>query len=102
MSRTNRRTLGSRREQIIVTLISTQSVRDTQLDTLRIPALADLQQKLLDEMAADHGFNPYERDGSQAVIRERTRRRTLDDMRRLSETIKRARAQRTEQDVPTG
>jgi hypothetical protein len=86
---------------IIVTRSSTESVRDTQLDTLRIPALADLQQKLLDE-AADHGFNPYEYDGSQTVIRERTRRRTLDDMRRLSETIKRARAQRTEQDVPKG
>ena len=83
-----------------MTLSSTQSVQETQLDTLRIPALADLQQKLLDEMAADQGFNPYERDGSQTVVRERTPRRTLDDMRRLSETIKRARSQRTEQDVP--
>ena len=78
---------------------STQSLRESPLDTLRIPALADLQQRLLDEMA-DHGFNPYERDGSQTDIRERTPRRTLDDMRRLSETIKRARAQRAEQDAP--
>ena len=85
-----------------MTRSSTQPVRDSQLDTLRIPVLAELQQKLLDEMAAGHGFNPYERDGSQAVIRERTPRRTLDDMRRLSETIKQARAQRTERDVPKG
>lgn len=75
---------------------STESVADTQHDTLRIPVLAELQQRFLDEVAQDHGVNPYQSDGPRTVIRERAPRRSLDDMRRLSEIIKRARAQGTE------
>ncbi|HUN25260.1 MAG TPA: hypothetical protein VMU67_03060 [Steroidobacteraceae bacterium] len=75
-------------------LSSTESPRDSLHDTVRIPLLAELQQKFLNETAADIGVDPYQSDGPHCGIRERTPRRTLDDMRRLSESIKRARAQR--------
>lgn len=88
-----------RTEHIMRRVSSTESVPDTVHDTLRVPVLADLQQKFLNETATNQGVNPYQSIGSQAVIRERAPRRTLDDMRHLSEIIKRARAERTEADV---
>jgi len=64
----------------------TESVPDSTCDTVRIPALAELQQQFLS------GVDPYQSASQEPLARERARRRTLDDMRRLSETIKRARA----------
>jgi hypothetical protein len=72
---------------------STESVADSAHDTVRIPALAELQQQFLRETAS--GVDPYRSDRQPSAARERAPRRTLDDMRRLSETIKRARSQPT-------
>ncbi len=73
-------------------VIRTDFGSDPARDTVRIPVLAELQQQFLSETAAESGVDPYQSDGQRGVARERPGRRTLDDMRRLSETIKRARA----------
>jgi hypothetical protein len=70
---------------------STESVADSPNDTVRIPVLAELQQRFLSDTAAGLGVDPYQSDGHQAALGERVPRRTLDDMRRLSEAIMRAR-----------
>lgn len=70
---------------------STESVVDSSHDTVRIPVLAELQQQFLSEMASGLGVDPYHSDTHPGALRERTPRRTLDDMRRLSEAIVQAR-----------
>jgi len=77
-------------------VVRTDSGSDPALDTVRIPVLAELQQQFLSEAAAESGVDPYQSDGQRVVARERPSRRTLDDMRRLSETIKRSRASQSE------
>jgi hypothetical protein len=95
MSRREGCSLRSMTEQSMQRGGSTASGRESIGDTVRIPALAEQQLKFLSELA-EAGVDPYETDRQREIVRGRSPRRTLDDMRRLSEAIKRARGSATE------
>jgi len=60
-------------------------------DTVRIRVLpASAMQQDVGDQAPERGFDPYSNDVG-AVSAQPSRRRTLDDMRRLSEAILRNR-----------
>ena len=64
---------------------------DPYCDTVRIRVLPEsMLQEGANSVAAPAGFDPYSTDIGAQAGRERPRR-TLDDMRRLSEQIKRIR-----------
>lgn len=63
-----------------------------EIDTARVRALQEAAGVKLDEpAAAPEGANPYSTANSPKIAEKKEQRRTLDDMRKLSEEIKRAR-----------
>ena len=63
---------------------------DANADTVRIRILPEAAAEQIDADSPQRGFDPYSTD--IGALRERARpRRTLDDMRRLSEMILRNR-----------
>ena len=65
------------------------------IDTQRVRALQDATNVSIDEVPTPEpgpSDNPYSTGDKREVIAKRAPRRTLDDMRKLSEEIKRARA----------
>ena len=84
----------------------TTEFQAAEIDTVELSA-ETVRVLVLHESALQHScssetptcsFDPY----NSAITIDPKPRKSLDDMRRLSETIKRARARRTEQDLPKG
>jgi hypothetical protein len=66
----------------------------TDIDTRQVKALQEATDVTLSEAPAPApSDNPYSTGDKREIIAKRAPRRTLDDMRKLSEEIKRARAQ---------
>ena len=67
----------------------------TDIDTRQVKALQEATDVTLDEAPTlAISDNPYSTGDKREVIAKRAPRRTLDDMRKLSEEIKRARVQK--------
>jgi hypothetical protein len=68
----------------------------TDIDTKQVKALQEAPGVSLGEEAPTLAMsdNPYSTGDKRELIAKRAPRRTLDDMRKLSEEIKRARAQK--------
>ena len=68
-------------------------VWDTEGETVDTAVVRALGEELTLEGSAPasstHGSNPYDRADMTPADKEQTKRRTLDDMRKLSESIKR-------------
>ena len=65
----------------------------TDIDTQRVRALQDTTNVSIgEEPTPGPSDNPYSTGDKRELIAKRAPRRTLDDMRKLSEEIKRARA----------
>jgi hypothetical protein len=61
-------------------------------DTVRLPMLDTVQVQVISETTAEIGVDPYQTGERPRLVRDRRPRRTLDDMRQLSETIKSTRS----------
>jgi hypothetical protein len=67
----------------------------TDIDTKQVRALQEATDVTIgEEPAPKISDNPYSTGDKREIIAKRAPRRTLDDMRKLSEEIKRARAQK--------
>jgi hypothetical protein len=62
---------------------------DTKIDTTIVRALGE-ELSFETSSAPAEGSNPYDRTAAKGLDEEGKKRRTLDDMRRLSEKIKRS------------